>query len=146
VRAGFDLAAIHRLLSDFAWAADRGLADELSALFFADGTLRVNDQEFRGRSAIADDCRRRAEIAHRRTRHVWSNLRVDTREDGACDATLVQLTYESLGADQPLKLRVNDVRDRLERGADGRWRFRSRVIERQMALLMPNGAEPLTSA
>jgi len=139
--AGADLHAIHRLLSDFAWAADRGLANELSELFFPDGTLRVNDQAFRGRAEIAADCRRRAEIPNRKTRHVWSNLRVDLRDDGACEATLVQLTYESAGAERPVKLRVNDVCDRLERDADGRWRFRSRVIERQMAFLMPPDAE-----
>jgi len=132
---GADLQAIQRLLSDFAWAADRGLAGALSELFFPDGTLCINGQTYQGRVEIAADCRRRAAIAQRLTRHVWSNLRVDIQADGSCEATLVQQTYESAGPDQPLKIRVNDVSDRIARDADGRWRFRTRIIERQMAML-----------
>ncbi|MBI2771921.1 MAG: nuclear transport factor 2 family protein [Burkholderiales bacterium] len=132
-----DLAAIQRLLADFAWAADRGLAAELSELFLPEGALTVNEVRLLGREQIAQDCRHRFETPQRKTRHALSNLRIDALSDGACAGTAVQLTFESAGAGQPIKLRVSDVTDRFERDTQRRWRFRSRTIERQMALSIP---------
>lgn len=134
-----NLAAIQRLLSDFAWAADRGLGTEMAELFLPNGTLTVNGQELRGRQEIADDCRQRFETPNRKTRHVWSNLRVEPVADGLCSGTVVQLTFESTGFAQPAKLRVNDVLDLFERDPQGIWQFRSRLIERQMAMALPAG-------
>ncbi|MCJ0764924.1 nuclear transport factor 2 family protein [Variovorax terrae] len=135
--SGIDVFAIQRLISDFAWAADRCLAAELSELFLPDGTLTVNELKLHGRAEIEQDCRHRFASPQRKTRHALSNLRIDALGDGAYAGTAVQLTFESSGSDQPVRLRVSDVLDRFEQDPQGRWRFRSRTIERQMALLIP---------
>lgn len=134
---GADLAAIQRLLSDFTWAVDRGLATELAELFLPTATLTVNGLQLVGHEAIAQDCRRRFETPDRKTRHVWSNLRIDALPGGACAGTAVQMTFETAGAGKPASLRVNDVTDRFERDARNRWRFSSRTIERQMTMALP---------
>ncbi|MFM0045658.1 nuclear transport factor 2 family protein [Paraburkholderia sediminicola] len=131
-----DLAAIQRLLSDFAWHADRGAGTELSALFSPEGVLWVGGQELRGRTDIAEDCCRRFLDPHRKTRHVWSNLRVETEGEGVASTTAVQVTFEVAGVDQQKQMRVNDLTDRFVRDAKGDWRFASRKIERQMAWVM----------
>ena len=77
---------------------------------------------------------RRAQIAGRKTRHVWSNLRIVESHHDRLSTTAVQLTFEQPGDDKPTQLRVSDLLDTLEKDHDGRWRFARRVISRQMAL------------
>lgn len=129
-------ADIERLLSDFAWYADRGCGAEMAALFLPDGVLRVGGQDLAGRDAIASDCYRRAEDAARKTRHVWSNLRIESQANGCVHGTAIQLTFEMRGPDAPAHLRVNDVIDEFRRDAEGNWRFARRAIERQAALVL----------
>src|SRR5882757_2562987 len=129
-----DLAAIQRLLTDFAWSADHGDGAAMSELFLPEAILIVGGQELKGRAQIADDCYRRALDPQRKTRHIWSNLRVDPQGDGTVAGTAIQLTYEQTGEDQPTRLRVNDLIDMFKRDAQGEWRFMSRIIARQMAL------------
>jgi len=47
------------------------------------------------------------------------------------------MTFESAGPGRPTKLRVNDVLDMFEQDAQGVWRFRSRIIARQLAVVVP---------
>jgi uncharacterized protein (TIGR02246 family) len=129
-----DVLAIQRLLSDFAWHADLGEADLLSSLFTEDGVLHVGGKDLCGRQEIADDSRRRFLTAGRKTRHVWSNLRVEGEGQDTARATLVQLTYEQTGAGDKTEVRVNDMADVLRKGADGKWRFARRTVTRQMSL------------
>ncbi|SMG60095.1 nuclear transport factor 2 family protein [Paraburkholderia susongensis] len=131
-----DLASIERLLSDFAWYADRGDGAGLAQLFVADGILLVGERLFTGRPAIASDCETRAREPLRKTRHVWSNLRVERNDDASASLTAVQLTFEQRGDDAPAELRISDLRDDVCKEADGAWRFRRRVIQRQMTLAM----------
>jgi hypothetical protein len=42
-----------------------------------------------------------------------------------------------LAPGRPTKLRVNDVLDMFEQDAQGVWRFRSRIIARQLAVVVP---------
>ena len=128
-----DLARIERLLSDFAWHADRGDGASLAELFLPDAVLIVGGQRLEGRAEIAEDCRRRALTPGRKTRHVWSNLRLDTESDGTVSGTAVQLTFEQ-AASVGTQMRINDLTDRYQRDGAGTWRFLSRIIERQMAL------------
>ncbi|MES2958280.1 MAG: nuclear transport factor 2 family protein [Pseudomonadota bacterium] len=132
-----DKSAIERLLSEFAWTADRGLGVEMAGLFLPHGTLTVNAQTLHGRQAIAADCQRRFETPGRKTRHVWANLRLHAADGGGYAGAAIQLTFESTGEGQPVKLRVNDVSDRFERDEQGAWRFGTRVIARQMAMVLP---------
>ena len=128
--------AVERLLSDFAWHADRGEGELLAQLFLPDGMLVVGGQELAGRERIADDCHRRNSGSARKTRHVWSNLRI-IRRPGAHDleTTAIQLTIEQTdSAAQEAQVRVNDLFDTLRQDGHGTWRFARRIISREMAL------------
>ncbi|SFP45720.1 nuclear transport factor 2 family protein [Variovorax sp. 770b2] len=128
-----DQAAIERLLTDFAWHADHGDASALGELFAPEGTLRVGGLDLSGRQAITDDCLRRAAQPGRRTRHVWSNLRIERALPSHIVATAVQVTYEQLGEGQAMQVRVNDMADTFVKDSDGRWLFASRRVERALA-------------
>jgi len=128
-----DIRAIEQLLSNFAWFADRGDGARLSALFLPEGTLTVGGIELHGREEISVDCCRRV-VNGRKTRHVWSNLRVDRSETNEISTTAVQMTFEQRDPEKPTQLRVNDLFDCFRRDADGSWRFARRVIKREMAL------------
>lgn len=130
----FDISSIERMLSDFAWHADRADGEALSQLFTSNGTLRVGGQDLIGRQQIADDCYRRALNPARKVRHIWSNLRVDRIEGNLVHTTAIQMTFEQLGADAPAHVRINDLFDTFVRDTDGAWRFASRIIQREMAL------------
>ncbi len=131
-----DTQAIEQLLSSFAWHADRGEGEMLSQLFLPDGVLFVGGQEHRGRKPIADDCCLRAAAPQRKTRHVWSNLRIVSADENHMVTTAIQLTYEQPGADQPTQLRINDMFDEFAKDADGAWRFSQRTIRRELALTL----------
>jgi hypothetical protein len=127
---------MQRLLSDFAWHADRGDGAALGALFLPTGALLVGGQELVGPEEIAADCYRRFQNPQRKTRHMWSNLRLDQVDTDAATATAVQLTFEQAALDQPTQLRVNDVFDTFAKDPAGRWRFARRVVQREMALTL----------
>jgi hypothetical protein len=133
-----DIERIRELLSDFAWFADRGDGEALSRLFLPEGVLHVGGQDHAGRAQIAQDCMRRAAIPGRKTRHVWSNLRVERAEAGRISTTAVQLTFEQLeqSASASTQLRVNDVFDTFCRDLSGHWRFATRRIERAMGIVL----------
>ena len=128
-------AAIEQLLSNFAWHADRGEGVSLAGLFMPDGTLVVGGQELHGRERIAADCHRRGIGTTRKTRHVWSNLRITRREADTLETTAIQLTIEQTDPSLPdAQVRVNDLFDTLRRDSAGTWRIVRRVISREMAL------------
>ena len=128
-------AAIEQLLSDFAWHADRGEGVSLAGLFVPDGILVVGGQELQGRAQIADDCHRRGIGSQRKTRHVWSNLRVARAAADTLTTTAIQLTIEQADPSQSqAQVRVNDLFDTLRRDSQGAWRFVRRVISREMTL------------
>ena len=128
-------AAIEQLLGDFAWHADRGEGVLLAALFMSDGILVVGGQELHGRERIAEDCHRRGIGTTRKTRHVWSNLRIVRREADTLETTAMQLTIEQTDPNLPdAQVRVNDLFDTLRLDPGGAWRFVRRIISREMAL------------
>lgn len=129
-----DMLAIQRLLSDFTWHADAGDAERLSRLFVEDAVFLVGGKELRGRAQISEDCKQRFLVAGRKSRHVWSNLRVDPVGTHEARSTVVQLTFEQTAASDKTELRVNDIADELRKDADGNWRFARRTVSRQMAL------------
>jgi SnoaL-like domain len=128
-------AAIEQLLGDFAWHADRGEGVLLAGLFMPDGILVVGGQELHGRERIAEDCHRRGIGSTRKTRHVWSNLRIGRREADTLETTAIQLTIEQTDPSVPdAQVRVNDLFDTLRQDPHGAWRFARRIISREMAL------------
>jgi ketosteroid isomerase-like protein len=129
-----DRLMIERLLSDFAWFADRGDGASMSQLFIPDAVLLVSGKELRGRAQIADDCVQRSLIPNRKTRHVWSNLRIERMDRDTAASFAIQLTFEQTGAGLPTQMRVNDLLDEFQRDPSGSWKIARRVIDRQMAL------------
>lgn len=126
--------SIERLLSDFAFCADHGDAAGLGRLFIEDGLLSVGGRESIGRAQIVLDCQARFDISDRKTRHVWSNLRITALTRDKASATALQLTFEVPGNDMPVRLRVNDVLDELHKDASGVWQFARRRIICEMAV------------
>src|ERR1700730_5504759 len=129
-----DQLMIERLLSDFAWFADRGDGSSLSQLFVPDGVLLVSGNELRGRVQIAEDCVRRFLDPNRKTRHVWSNLRIDRMAGDSAASFAIQLTFEQSGEGRPTQVRVNDLVDEFQKYSSGAWKIARRVIDRKMAL------------
>ena len=81
------------------------------------------------------DCHRRGIRSTRKTRHVWSNLRIARREADTLETTAIQLTIEQTDPGVPdAQVRVNDLFDTLRRDSAGIWRIVRRVISREMAL------------
>ncbi|MDB5947447.1 MAG: ring hydroxylating beta subunit [Ramlibacter sp.] len=136
--AGVDINRVRDLLSEFAWFADRGDGEGLSRLFLPEGVLHAGGQDHAGREQIAQDCVRRAAIPGRKTRHVWSNLRIERVEAGSISTTAVQLTFEQLDQPEPgsTQLRISDLFDTFRRDASGDWRFATRRIQRAMGLML----------
>jgi hypothetical protein len=129
-----ELQLIERLCSDFAYYADHGDAESLGNLFGEDGILKLGDQESVGRSNIVADCQARFDIAGRKTRHLWSNLRLVALTPEFASTTMIQLTFESRGPAVPTRLRVSDVSDKLRRDEDGAWHYTYREIRRELDL------------
>jgi uncharacterized protein (TIGR02246 family) len=128
-----DIRAIERLLSDFAWYADHGEGESMARLFVPDGVLHVGGTTLNGRDAIALDCERRHAQPGRKTRHLWSNLRVDAVDANRSQSTAVQITFEYRATDGSLQVRVNDVFDRMRRDENGGWLIEERIIQREIA-------------
>ncbi|MDS0858644.1 nuclear transport factor 2 family protein [Burkholderia pseudomultivorans] len=128
-----DVRAIERLMSDFAWFADRGEGESMGQLFVPDGVLHVGGIILSGRDAIASDCKRRHTQPGRKTRHLWSNLRVNAVDANRSQSSAVQITFEHHSPDGLLQVRVNDVFDRLRRAANGGWLIEERIIQPEIA-------------
>lgn len=128
-----DIHAIEKLLSDFAWYADRGDGESMAQLFVPDGVLHVGGQQLAGREAIARDCERRHAEPGRKTRHVWSNLRIEGEDADSASTSAVQITFELRAPDGSVQTRVNDLFDTLRRMGSGTWLIENRVIQREIA-------------
>lgn len=129
-----DRWAIERLLSDFAWNADRGDGEALSQLFVENGVLSLSGIDYTGRMEIADTVARRAQIQGRHTRHMWSNLRIVSSDTQESVTTAIQITFERNSVEGTAQVRVNDLVDIFQRDMNGMWLFRRRTIQREMAL------------
>jgi len=127
-----DEQAVAHLFSEFSRCVDEGDAGGLSALFTSDGVLRVGDMEIRGQAAIGHDLVERARPPGRITRHIWSNLRILSKNGQSMQTAALQLTFEQSGPDKPTQLRISDLFDHLQREHDGKLRFVSRIIDRKM--------------
>jgi ketosteroid isomerase-like protein len=134
--AGMDAARmaaeweIERLIRRFALLNDAGHAEALAALFTEDGAFyrpSEPDTPVSGRAAIAAHFRDRPK---RVTRHLVVNTVVDLDgpERARADSYIVLYTAASgpLPATADAVQLVGSFADRLERAADGAWRFAER--------------------
>jgi hypothetical protein len=129
----FDLEKwrVEGLYTAFGMFADRGDGAALSELFVSDGMLEMGNNEVHGRQNIAEFVNARCADPSRKTRHTWSNLRLEQEEGSTFHTTAIQMTFEQNGADKAPQVRVSDLVDTLQRYPDGTWRFVSRRIHRQ---------------
>lgn len=139
---GRDRQSIEQLLSQFAWHADRGEGEALGALFLPEGVLEVGGNTLHGPAQIAADNQRRFTDPHRKTRHLWTNLRFERLEPQLIVTTALQLTFEQSTPGLPAQLRVNDLFDEFRRNTGDQWRFARRRIARAMGLVLPLAPDP----
>lgn len=128
-----DIKSIEALFSEFSWCADRGLEEQMAALFTDDGVLAVGGQEFKGRSRIKQVSSQRAQPP-RHTRHTWSGLRIEHQTGTSVHTTAIQITFERSDAESLPMVRVSDLFDQVVRTDDGVWRFLRREIIRQLSV------------
>ena len=125
--------SIEELINEFAARADRKAARQLSELFLSTGRLTMAGKMLEGPGPIAAFCQARFDANNSTTRHTWSNLRVESEQEGQISTTMTQVTFEQFADQQSTEVRVNDVHDCFERDTDGRWRIAHRVISRAIS-------------
>lgn len=129
-----DRLAILDLLGRYGHTYDEGRVDALGDLFTEDGELEIRGRiggmpaVMRGREEIVGHMRARWEATQpAQRRHVTTNLVID--ETGAGRATAASYLLLGSTTDGALRLPVTGrYVDELEKGGDGRWRFRRRVL------------------
>lgn len=128
-----DRLAIDELNAAFCRCLDTQQYDELTELLTPDAHYRSGPQTLEGNEAVAEFFKRRAgQNAPRSTRHMQSGLRLRFDEDGASATGLsVAIAYAAHApapADQAVPFMVADFADVYQRGEDGLWRIKKRII------------------
>lgn len=126
-----DRVAIEQLVVEYSYLLDHGRATELAALFTPDGVFDNPNLKLHavGREAIGAYYARRA-AEPRTTRHITTNLRIvfDTRNRAQGTRTILYYRGDGAGPVFPAKPgSVGEYSEIYQRGADGRWRFASRI-------------------
>lgn len=124
--------ALEDLHAAFAHHLDHGEIEALTALFTEDALYTHGARRSTGRDEIEALLRTRTANGPRTSRHIYSGLRFDIQDARRATGTCVCLSFAADGL-PPLPATpflVADFEDVYERGGDGRWRFKSRHIER----------------
>jgi len=129
-RAG-DLALLSELTAleaDYWYEVDRNWGRDADAFYVADGEFAIGDKLMRGKEAVAGFYRWRQSRGERTARHVVSNFRLSAREADSATFECIMCLYAADG--RPVlpslpAIMIADIVAVCERGADGRWRFRS---------------------
>lgn len=124
--------ALEDLNAAFARYLDHADVDALVDLFTDDALYTHGERRSEGKAAIADLFRKRSAGRPRTSRHIYSGLTIDIEDADNARGFSVCLSFAANGL-PPLPATpflVADFKDRYRRGADGRWRFRERHIER----------------
>jgi SnoaL-like domain len=127
------LGELHRLFTDYCRFADRQQAPALAQLFLANGCITIGSAEVNGREAINAFLHQRFN-ANRVTRHVWSNLYVQSATDDFLICTSLQQTFEYNAEGGESEIRVIDVKDVISKSVNGQWLFKDRKLDRVMAV------------
>lgn len=122
-----DRIAIEQLTIEYSYLLDHGRANELPALFTADGVLDNPNIGLRavGRQAIADYYSKRA-ADQRTTRHVSTNLHIMFQTPDRANGTRLITYYRGDGAGPTFPAKPGSVGEYEEiyvRGTDKKWRF-----------------------
>lgn len=125
--------AITDLNNDFCYYLDHGKVDELVDLFCEDALYTHGQRTSNGREQVRRLFAPRREAKNRTSRHIQSGLRIEFTDATQATGHSVCLTF---GADAPPPIipatpyLVADFIDEYLKCDDGRWRLRSRHIER----------------
>src|SRR5688572_12016889 len=122
---------IDALHAEFAYLIDRGDSDKVADLFTEDGVYgRSTGERSVGRAAIRESYRRRSAHGVRTARHIFTNLRLEPLSERLIRGSVI-LTLFAHDGSPPLPadpMLVADYDDVYEQCADGRWRYRERII------------------
>lgn len=134
-----DRNGISLLLIKFSEAVDERQPSAIAALFSTHGTFRPGDKSVQGRDAIQEFYETRLSDARRRTRHVWSNLLIQSVSPRRVQfrAVLTNYAFEPAVSEQALQMRLGNVTGSCEQDVDGTWRFAEHGYERIFAASLP---------
>jgi hypothetical protein len=126
-------AALEELNTAFCYHLDHNEVDALLELFTDDVFYTHGPRRTQGKAELELVFRSRTATTPRTARHMYSGLKLDIESDSRARGTCVCMTFAQNG-EPPLTpaipILVADFEDLYERGADGRWRFRERHIQR----------------
>ena len=122
--------AIEDLIVEHAWLIDHSRANEVAELYTNDGCLFGVGPDKVGRAAIAQWAEQRAAMPDRRSRHVQTNVRLESIAHDAVRGTTVLTLYrhDGSGAGSSTPLLIGEYEDVYVKGTDERWRFLSRSL------------------
>ena len=142
------ISGISSLLIRFSDAVDERRPSAITEQFTAQGIFQPAGKAVRGRSAIQEFYEMRLSDVRRRTRHVWSNLLVQTVLPRLVQFQVVLTTYafEPAVSEQALQFRLGNVTGTCEQEIDGTWRFAEHLYERIFTASLPlaAGSSPIT--
>lgn len=99
--------------------------------FTEDGSYTTSLQTRTGRAAIKEFYQSRKNRGERIARHVVNNLKITIHNADRASAAWILSLFAADGTPiLPSKpaIMIADVRDEIERGRDGQWRYKSRII------------------
>ncbi len=121
-------AEIEELVYAHAWLLDHGRGEEIADLYTDDGVMLGVGPERHGREGILGYARARK--PSRTARHVCTNLRLESLDEGRIAGAFIITLYRS--DDTPpldaTPVAVADINDEYRLCSDGRWRIARRHI------------------
>lgn len=126
-----DVAALTTLTAfvvDYWYEVDRNWGRNAQDFYVDDGEFVIGDKVMRGKEGVAGFYRWRESRGERTARHLVSNCRLSALDGDRATLECVMCLYAADG--RPVlpslpAIMIADVVAVCERGADGRWRFRS---------------------
>jgi hypothetical protein len=126
-------AALEDLNTAFCYHLDHNEVEPLLDLFTDDVFYTHGPRRTNGKTELEQVFRGRTASGPRTSRHLYSGLKLEIESPTRARGTCVCMTFGQ-GGTPPLApaipILVADFDDVYERGADGRWRFRERHINR----------------
>lgn len=126
------LCEFMKLEADYWYEVDHRWGRSAHTYYVADGVFTIGDRSMNGIDAIASFYKWREERGERTARHVVTNFRLAYHENGRAEFECILNLYASDGR-PPLRsepaIMIADIRGTCVRADDGRWRFRSHVLD-----------------
>jgi hypothetical protein len=119
-----EFAGISDLLTEFYWRLDHGGGRGLTELFAPNGRFVLPKRSFDDPAEFERWAIERASDGTFVSRHLWTNLRLNTVGERQARAEGNIVIFQRHGSDTGMI--VGNFVDLVERGSDGRWRFLER--------------------